>query len=56
MKILQKNDLNKVAPKFRKMVVEAWNKGEDVPWGVTLLSDKPLSSKELNLVQTRFNK
>ena len=54
MKLLQKEDLNLVKPSLRKTVQEAWDKGEDVPYGVIYLSNDPLPesvikrAKELN--------
>jgi hypothetical protein len=47
MKILLKEDLCKVAPKFRNMVIEAWARGEDVPYAVTHLSDAPLTERDI---------
>jgi len=47
MKALQKEDIDKVAPKFRPMVLEAWNRGEEVPESVTLLSDSPLTKEDI---------
>ena len=46
MKLLEKKDINLVKPKFRQMVLDAWGRGEGVPYGVTLLSDAPITRKE----------
>jgi len=47
MKTLNREDIDKVDPKFRDMVLEAWKNGEDVPYAVTYLSSRPLTEKEL---------
>lgn len=47
MRILKRSELDKVAPKFRQMVVDSWDRGEIVPWGVVLLSDQPLTKKDV---------
>ena len=51
MKILKKNQLKLVKPKFRKMVKIAWKNGEDVPFGVTMLSSAPVNKKDLDWVK-----
>ena len=51
MNILGKDQLHLVKPMFRKMVQAAWDRGEDVPYGVVLLSDEPPTEAEL--VRTR---
>lgn len=53
---LQRKDLDKVKPKFRKMVQDAWDSGESVPYSVIYLSDAPLSKSDIkwakNLIKT----
>jgi len=44
---LSTSDLDKVAPKFRQMVLDAWAKGEAVPYGVIYLSDRPPTPEEI---------
>lgn len=51
MKFLDRKDIDKVRPKFRKMVEDAWNQGEQVPYSVTCLSDKPFSQKQIQRFQ-----
>lgn len=45
-KFLSREDLEKVEPQFREMVEEAWENGEDVPYGVIFLSNRPLTERE----------
>lgn len=47
MKLLTKEDIDKVRPKFRQMVISAWDRGEDVPYDIVNLSDAPLSEKDI---------
>jgi hypothetical protein len=47
MKLLEKKDINLVKPKFKDMVLDAWKRKEDVPYGVIYLSDAPLTRKEI---------
>jgi hypothetical protein len=47
MKLLDRKDIDKVRPKFQPLVLEAWKNGEDVPYGVTYLSDAPLTEKDI---------
>lgn len=47
MRLLQRDELEQVKPRFRGMVQEAWERGEDVPYGVTWLDDRPLTPAEL---------
>jgi hypothetical protein len=56
MKYLQKNDINLVKPKFRKMVQEAWDRGEDVPYGVIYLSDRETDAKDIEIVKDLIEK
>ena len=51
MKILKREDIDKVDPKFRQMVLDAWEKGEEVPAGVALLSSAPLNEQDLAFVE-----
>lgn len=52
MNILQKDQLHLVKPKFQQTVIDAWGKGEDVPFEVTILSDiGPTEEEELNLIK-----
>ena len=51
MKYLKKNQLSLVKPKFRPMVSEAWARGEKVPFGVTSLSDEPLTEIDIEQVE-----
>ena len=46
-KWLRENEINLVRPKFRKTVRAAFSRGEKVPYGVTLLSDAPLTADEI---------
>jgi hypothetical protein len=46
MKLLEKKDINLVKPKFKQMVLDAWGRGEGVPYGVVYLSEAPLTRKE----------
>ena len=48
MKILKRSQLKLVDKKFQPMVVEAWKNGEDVPWGVTLISSRKPTQKEID--------
>ncbi len=48
MKLLQREDIDKVRPKFRDSVLEAWDRGEDVPYGVIYLSDAPLTQEDID--------
>jgi len=50
-KCLQQKDLKKVKPKFRKMVLDTWKRGENVPYGVTYLSDAPISKEDEQWLQ-----
>lgn len=47
MKILQREDIDQVRPKFRQLVLDAWKKGEEVPHGVVYLSDAPPTKKDI---------
>jgi hypothetical protein len=47
MKTLEREDINKVRPKFRQLVLDAWKKGEEVPYGVIYLSDAPLTEEDI---------
>lgn len=48
--MLQEKDLDKVAHRFRDMVLEAWKRGEDIPYSIINLSDKNITQKELDRV------
>ena len=54
MKILEKHQLNKVSIKYKSWVEEAWNNGEEVPFGVMFLSDEDLTHKEIECIKRRF--
>lgn len=43
---LSGEQLSQVAPKLRRLVIEAWQKGESVPSGVLLVGDRDLTAKE----------
>jgi hypothetical protein len=45
-KLLEKKDIDLVKPKFRQMVLDAWNRGEGVPYGVIYLSEALLKASE----------
>jgi hypothetical protein len=45
MKALDRKDIDQVRPKFLAMVEDAWKRGEEVPYGVTYLSDAPITEK-----------
>jgi hypothetical protein len=47
MNILKKEDIDKVDPKFRDMVLDAWKNGEEVPYGVVYLSSEPPTEEEM---------
>ena len=47
MNILKKEDIDKVRPKFRDMVLDAWKRGEEVPYGVTYLSNEPPTKEDM---------
>jgi hypothetical protein len=47
-KWLEKSDLNLVKPKFQKMVLDAWERDENVPYGVMYLSDAPITQGDIN--------
>lgn len=47
MKYLKKSDLNLVNPKFRKIVQDAWDNGEKVPYGVIYLSSKEPTKEDI---------
>lgn len=44
---LLKSELHLVKPMFRKTVEEAWNRGEEVSFWVTLLSDEPPTENDI---------
>lgn len=46
MNFLRKDQLHLVTSKFRPMVIDMWKNGENVPIGVTFLSDKVPSDKD----------
>ena len=46
MKLLEKKDIDIVNPKFRQMVLDAWGRGEGVPYGVIHLSESPITRKD----------
>lgn len=43
-------------PKFRKIVLEAWARGESVPYGITAVSDEPISDQEFLRMQNAIKK
>lgn len=47
MKTLNREDIEKVRPRFRPMVLKAWENGEEVPESLTLISDSPLTIWEI---------
>jgi hypothetical protein len=47
MKTLKKEDIDKVDPKFRNMVLDVWKNGEEVPYGVVYLSSEPPTEEEM---------
>lgn len=49
-KFLEKSDINLVAKKFRSIVQAAFDRGEKIPYDVVLLSDKPVTEKEIEWV------
>jgi hypothetical protein len=49
-KYLNKNQLHLVKPKFRKMIKDALENGEKVPYSVVYISDKKISKRELQLI------
>ncbi len=51
MNILQKDQLHLVKSKFQQTVIDAWEKGEDVPFEVTILSDIGPTEEELSLIK-----
>ena len=50
-KLLQREDINLVKPKFRDIVIEAWNNGEDVPYGVIYLDDRDPTEEEIDHIR-----
>ncbi len=46
-KFLEKKDLDKVREPFRSRVVEAWARGENVPYGVQYLSSAELNDDDI---------
>ena len=47
MKLLRRHELHLVKPKFQPMVQAAWDNGENVPFGETLLSDAPPDERDI---------
>lgn len=56
MNILQKDQLHLVKPKFHRTIMEAWEGGEEVPFEVTLLSDKPPTEAEIAQIKSLAEK
>jgi hypothetical protein len=52
---LQKEQLHLVSPKFRKMVSDAWDRGENVPYGVIYLSEVPPTPEDIEWVHKLVN-
>lgn len=51
MKYLQKNEINLVHPKFRKLILDAWKGNEKVPYGVVYLTYNKPSKKDIKIVK-----
>ena len=47
MRLLEKTEINLVNPKFRQAVLDAWNRGEGVPYSITLLSETKPTRKDI---------
>ncbi len=56
MRLLQKQDIDKVRPKFRQMVLDAWKKGEQVPYSVICLSDEVPTEEDIEWAQKLIDK
>jgi hypothetical protein len=56
MKVLERKDINKVKLKFQIAVLEAWKRGEEVPYGVIHLSDAPLTEKDIEWAKKNIEK
>lgn len=54
MKNLEKHELELVNPKFRQMVQEAWNRGEDILSEVIYLSDDPITDDDIKWAKQFF--
>ena len=50
MRYLKRDELHLVKPKFQNMVLEAWSRGEEVPYGIIAVDDKPPTEADLNRV------
>ena len=48
MKYLKKDEFSLVKPRFQRMVLNAWNSNNEVPYGIILCSDEPATSADLN--------
>lgn len=46
MKLLKKEEIELVNPKFRQLVLDAWKRGEGVPYGIVNLSEAPITRKD----------
>lgn len=46
MRLLKKEEIELVKPKFKQMVLDAWKRGEGVPYGIILLDDTPITRKD----------
>ena len=55
MRYLQHNELHLVKPKFQQMVIDAWNKNENVPYGVIALSDQLPSDEDIKRTRELAN-
>lgn len=51
MNILEKSQLHLVKPMFRQIVTDAWERGENVPFEITILSDVGPTENELQLIR-----
>jgi hypothetical protein len=54
MELLKREEVDKVDPKFRPMVIEAFDKGEEVPYSVVYLSSEPITEKDIEWVKTHL--
>lgn len=50
MRNLKRNELHLVKPKFQNIVLAAWSRGEDVPYGIIAVSDKLPTDVDLKRV------
>ena len=50
MRNLKRDELHLVKPKFQQMVLDAWQRNEEVPYGIITVSDQPASEADLKRV------